>query len=108
MNETVRRSLVGEHIFAYKPQAICLVGNLHVLHRRNPDSRRACAASFARWGKPANLAGGIVRPHRKSMTHGKPPSVCHLESSAVDSEIPRESTTRRIGISPPLAVNQSQ
>src|SRR5262245_61604531 len=63
------------------------------------NSRRACAASFARWANPANFAGGIVRPHRNSVAHGKPPQFAILNHAAVDSGIPRESDTQRLGIS---------
>src|SRR5262245_38466596 len=62
------------------------------------NSRRACAASFARWANPANLAGGIVRPHRNVLAHGKPPQFAILNHAAIDSGIPRESATQRLGI----------
>src|SRR5262245_48056181 len=64
------------------------------------NSRRACAAWFRSLGKPANLAGGVVRPHRNSMAHGKPPQFAILNHASNDSGIPRESATQRIGISP--------
>src|SRR4029453_17313020 len=54
---------------------------------------------FRSLGKPANLAGGIVCPHRNSVAHGKPPQFAILNHAAVDSGIPRESATQRIGIS---------
>src|SRR5262244_3618696 len=53
--------------------------------------------------KPANLAGGIVRPHRNSLAHGKPPQFAILNHAAIDSGIPRESATQRLGISPPAS-----
>src|SRR5215831_8751273 len=63
------------------------------------NSRRACAASFFRsLGKTANLADGVVRPHRNGLAHGKPPQFAILNHAAIDSEIPRESATQRLGI----------
>src|SRR6516162_10335462 len=53
--------------------------------------------------KPANLAGGIVRPHWNSLAHGKPPQFAILNHAAIDSGIPRESATQRLGIRCPWA-----
>jgi hypothetical protein len=55
---------------------------------------------FRSLGKPANLAGGIFRPHRKSVTHGKPPQFAILNLAAVDRESSRESATQRLIIIP--------
>ena len=49
-------------------------------------------------GKPANLAGGIVRPHQNGLAHGKPPQFAILNHDAIDSGIPGESATQRVGI----------
>src|SRR5262249_31052099 len=49
-------------------------------------------------GKTANLAGGVVRPHRNGLAHGKPPQFAILNHAAIDSGIPRESATQRLGI----------
>src|SRR5262249_50911939 len=54
---------------------------------------------FRSLGKPANLAGRIVRPHRNRLAHGKPPQFAILNHAAIDSGIPRESATQRLGIS---------
>ena len=76
---------------------------------------RAAAASDARRGlseqrvvrrfhtpdgcvQTANLAGGVVRPHRNDPAHGKPPQFAILNHAAIDSGIPRESATQRLGI----------
>src|SRR5262245_42704471 len=61
------------------------------------NSRRACAATL---GKTANLADGVVRPHRNGLAHGKPPQFAILNHAAIDSGIPRESATQRLGIIP--------
>src|SRR5262249_24613098 len=53
---------------------------------------------FRSLGKPANLAGRIVRPHRNRLAHGKPPQFAILNHAAIDSGIPRESATQRLGI----------
>src|SRR5262249_8992351 len=45
-----------------------------------------------------NLAGGVVRPHRNGLAHGKPPQFAILNHAAIDSGIPRESATQRLGI----------
>src|SRR5499433_3770253 len=57
--------------------------------------------------KPANLAGGIVRPHRNSLAHGKPPQFAILNHAAIDSGIPRESATQRLGITHAVAHSQA-
>src|SRR5262249_6769041 len=54
---------------------------------------------FRSLGKPANLAGRIVRPHRNGLAHGKPPQFAILNHAAIDSGIPKESATQRLGIS---------
>src|SRR5262249_51635194 len=54
---------------------------------------------FRSLGKTANLAGGVVRPHRNGLAHGKPPQFAILNHAAIDSGIPRESVTQRLGIS---------
>src|SRR5262249_9572975 len=53
--------------------------------------------------KTANLAGGVVRPHRNGLAHGKPPQFAILNHAAIDSGIPRESVTQRLGINQPEA-----
>src|SRR6516165_11960101 len=53
---------------------------------------------FRSLGKPANLAGGIVRPHQNGLAHGKPPQFAILNHDAIDSGIPGESATQRVGI----------
>src|SRR5262249_19668691 len=53
---------------------------------------------FRSLGKTANLAGGVVRPHRNGLAHGKPPQFAILNHAAIDSGIPRESVTQRLGI----------
>jgi hypothetical protein len=40
----------------------------------------------------------MIRPHWNSVAHGKPPQFAILNHAAVDSGIPRESATQRIGI----------
>src|SRR5262249_8414114 len=55
---------------------------------------------FRSLGKTANLAGGVVRPHRNGLAHGKPPQFAILNHAAIDSGIPRESATQRLGITP--------
>src|SRR5262249_8990196 len=69
-----------------------------------PCSLKRLRSVFRSLGKPANLAGGIVRPHRNSVAHGKPPQFAILNHAAVDSGIPRESATQRIGITPEAQV----
>src|SRR5262249_42351948 len=64
-----------------------------------PCSLKRLRSIFRSLGKPANLAGGVVRPHRNSVTHGKPPQFAIWNHASVDSGIPRESATQRIGIS---------
>src|SRR4029453_14864178 len=59
-------------------------------------------------GKPANLTGSIVRPHRNSVAHGKPLQFAILNHAAIDSGIPRESVTQRLGISPEALINGGQ
>src|SRR5262249_32289441 len=49
--------------------------------------------------KTANLAGGVVRTHWNGLAHGKPPQFAILNHAAIDSGIPRESATQRLGIS---------
>src|SRR2546430_11136699 len=44
---------------------------------------------FRSLGKTANLAGGIVRPHRNGLAHGKPPQFAILNHAAIDSGILR-------------------
>jgi hypothetical protein len=39
---------------------------------------------FRSLGKPANLAGDIVRPHRNSVAPGKPPQFAILNHAAID------------------------
>src|SRR5262249_52379965 len=53
---------------------------------------------FRSLGKPANLAGRIVRPHRNGLAHGKPPQFAILNHAAIDSGIPKEPATQRLGI----------
>src|SRR5262249_5057442 len=53
---------------------------------------------FRSLGNPATLAGRIVRPHRNRLAHGKPPQFAILNHAAIDSGIPRESATQRLGI----------
>jgi hypothetical protein len=43
----------------------------------------------------------MIRPHWNSVAHGKPPQFAILNHAAVDSGIPRESATQRIGIKRP-------
>src|SRR5262249_48541246 len=58
-----------------------------------PCSLKRLRSVFRSLGKPANLAGGVVRPHRNSMAHGKPPQFAILNHASIDSGI------QRIGIS---------
>src|SRR5262245_49464727 len=53
---------------------------------------------FRSLGKTANLAGGVVRTHWNGLAHGKPPQFAILNHAAIDSGIPRESATQRLGI----------
>src|SRR5262245_60391562 len=68
----------------------------HGCNRSQPS--RLCSIFRSR-GKPANFAGGVVRPHRNSVAHGKPPQFAILNHAGIDSGIPRESATQRLGIS---------
>src|SRR5262249_38936991 len=67
----------------------------HGCNRSQPS--RLCSI-FRSLGKPANFAGGVVRPHRNSVAHGKPPQFAILNHAGIDSGIPRESATQRLGI----------
>src|SRR5262245_29578118 len=67
-------------------------------HGRNRQQPSRLRSVFRSLGKPANLAGGIVRPHRNSMAHGKPPQFATLNHAAIDSGIPGEPTAQRLGI----------
>src|SRR6516164_1912073 len=49
-----------------------------VEHGRNRKQPSRLRRIFRSLGKPANLAGGIVRPHRNGLTHGKPPQFAIL------------------------------
>src|SRR5215831_2668661 len=71
----------------------------------NPSRLRSVFRSL---GKSANLAGGIVRPHRNSVAHGKPPQFATLNHAAVDSGIPRESATQRLGITHPAGISAAR
>src|SRR5262249_35640146 len=78
-------------------------------HGRNRYQPSRLRSVFRSLGKPANLAGGVVRPHRNSMAHGKPPQFAILNHASIDSGIPRESATQRIGIRQlPLAGTATQ
>src|SRR5262249_16965654 len=46
-----------------------------VEHGRNRKQAACLRSVFRSLSKPANLAGGIVRPHRNSVAHGKPLSL---------------------------------
>jgi hypothetical protein len=60
-------------------------------------SRRACAASFVRFGQTANFGARIVCFHCNRSTHDKPPSGCQVESFR-ERFGNRESLNQRIGI----------
>src|SRR5262249_20189881 len=70
-----------------------------VEHGRNRQQPSRLRSIFRSLGKTANLAGGVVRPHRNGPAHGKPPQFAILNHAAIDSGIPRESATQRLGIS---------
>ena len=57
--------------------------------RAGPQSLTAVApAQHLSLAKTANLAGGVVRPHRNGLAHGKPPlSLPILDHAAIDSGI---------------------
>src|SRR5438876_11457493 len=80
--------------------------------REAPSSTAAIAnrsrlrSIFRSLGKTANLAGGIVRPHRNGLAHGKPPQFAILNHAAIDSGIPKESATQRLGINGGISVLQ--
>src|SRR5512132_638755 len=69
----------------------------HGRNRKQPSRLRSILRPL---GKPANLTGSIVRPHRNSVAHGKPLQFAILNHAAIDSGIPRESATQRLGIRP--------
>jgi hypothetical protein len=54
-----------------------------------PSALERLRSIFRSLGKPANLAGGVVRPHRNSVAHGKPPQFAILNHAAIDSGILR-------------------
>src|SRR5262249_2058369 len=58
-------------------------------HGRNRQQPSRLRSVFRSPGKPANLAGVIVRPPRNSLAHGKPPQFAILNHAAVDSGILR-------------------
>src|SRR5215472_17793127 len=49
-----------------------------VEHSRNRQQPSRLRSIFRSLGKTANLAGGVVRPHRNGLAHGKPPQFAIL------------------------------
>jgi hypothetical protein len=69
-----------------------------VEHGRNRSQPSRLRSIFRSLGKTANLAGGVVGPHGNGLAHGKPPQFAILNHAAIDSGIPREPATQRLGI----------
>ena len=64
----------------------------HCRDRQQPPRLRGILRPL---GKPADLVGTKVRPHRNRLAHGKRPSVCHLKSCRSRFVNPRESQALR-------------